>query len=225
MVSNVVQVILKVLRREVSRTDLLGDTTCLTSLDFCFSKLIKNQCFSCIYVTHDTNDRASEFARLTALLIAFLPASSWDCLWSATCQDAIQCVPSYFHGLLLLGLLDWLLLLLLFLSNLLFVLFLARRYFHRSNRCLRVLGWHCVECIVESIIVFPVIHSNFEALGLFFFHLLLLSFSVFLSFVLLLRLLFFLLRLLLNLLILSSCSFFLLVFLILVRDFLLLPIV
>ena len=83
--SNIVQVALKIFGREVGGTDLLSDTTCLTSLDFCLSELVKDKRFSRIDVTHDTHDWTAEFACFSTLLIALLPTSSLDWLRPVTC--------------------------------------------------------------------------------------------------------------------------------------------
>jgi len=58
MVFNSVHLTLNVLWWEVSGTDLLRDTSCLSSLDISLSQFIKNFGFTHIYVTKDTNNRA-----------------------------------------------------------------------------------------------------------------------------------------------------------------------
>ena len=59
---------------EESSTNLLSDTTSFTSLNRSFSKFIKNQSFTSIDVTHDTDNRASEFSR--CIFILFVLSSS-----------------------------------------------------------------------------------------------------------------------------------------------------
>jgi len=70
-----VNVILQVHLWEVSGTDLLSDTTRLVCLHISLSQTVKNQCFSSIDVTHDTNDGTSEvlcfLRRLSTLLSGF----------------------------------------------------------------------------------------------------------------------------------------------------------
>jgi hypothetical protein len=46
--------------REVSGSDLLGDTSCLSCLHVCGSNLIKQESLSCINMSKNTNDRASQ---------------------------------------------------------------------------------------------------------------------------------------------------------------------
>ena len=58
---------------EVGCTDLLGDTSGLTGLHVSFSQLIKNECFSSIYVTKNTDDGTSHFCFL--LLISLFGES------------------------------------------------------------------------------------------------------------------------------------------------------
>jgi len=57
---------LNVVTREICGTDLLGDTTCFSSLYISLSQFIKNECFSSIYVTQNTNDRAPHLLNLFA---------------------------------------------------------------------------------------------------------------------------------------------------------------
>jgi len=60
-IMNTVQMILKVLFREIGCTDLLGNTSSFSSLHIGASELIQDECFTGIDVTENTNDRASQF--------------------------------------------------------------------------------------------------------------------------------------------------------------------
>lgn len=66
-VCNVSQVLLKGIWGEESCTDLLSDTTSLTSLHIGATKLIQNKSLARVYVTHHTNDRATQFLGSIAL--------------------------------------------------------------------------------------------------------------------------------------------------------------
>lgn len=56
---------------EESSTNLLSDTTGFSSLNGSFSKFIKNQSFTSIDVTHDTDNWASEFSSSIFILLVF----------------------------------------------------------------------------------------------------------------------------------------------------------
>jgi len=64
--SNDIQMLLQVLPRKVSSTNLLSDTTCFASLDICFSKFVKNQGFASIYVAQNTDDWAAQISLFLA---------------------------------------------------------------------------------------------------------------------------------------------------------------
>jgi len=63
--------LLKILRREVSGTDLLGDTASLIGLDICFSQFVQDQGLARIDVTHNADNRATQFL-CSLLLLSFL---------------------------------------------------------------------------------------------------------------------------------------------------------
>ena len=63
-----IDMLLQVIGREVSRTNLLRDTTGFIGLDVCLAELVENKSLASIDVTHDTNDRATKFLRFLILL-------------------------------------------------------------------------------------------------------------------------------------------------------------
>lgn len=60
---------LDVFRWEEGSTNLLSNTTSFSSLNICFSKFIENQSFTCIDMTHNTNNWASKFSRCVFVLL------------------------------------------------------------------------------------------------------------------------------------------------------------
>jgi hypothetical protein len=63
------QVLLEILWWEVSRTNLLSDTTGLASLHIGLAEFVQNFSLSSIDVTHNANDGATQFACLLTLLL------------------------------------------------------------------------------------------------------------------------------------------------------------
>ena len=110
---NVVEMILKIFRWEVSSTDLLRDTTCLASLDFRLPQFVKYKCLSSVYVTHNTYDWTAELACLCRFLL-FFRYSLIGRLWSFTREYTVKSITTNFFWLFLFFLslfgLFWLLL-------------------------------------------------------------------------------------------------------------------
>ena len=104
IVCNVVEMILKIFRWEVCSTNLLSDTTCLSSLNFRLPQFVKYKCLSSVYVTHDTHDRTAEFACLCRFLLFFY-YSLIVRLWSFTREYTVESITTNFFWLFLFFLL------------------------------------------------------------------------------------------------------------------------
>ena len=63
-----VNVLLQIVRREVSGTNLLRDTASFVGLDISLAQLVENQSLARVDVTHDTDDGAAQLGGFLALL-------------------------------------------------------------------------------------------------------------------------------------------------------------
>lgn len=90
--------------REIGSTNLLGDTTGLTSLYISSSKFIENKGFTGINVTEDTNNGASEFDRSLLRLQALEDLFLASVLFSLTFFNHLSSLFFGLRGLCLLGL-------------------------------------------------------------------------------------------------------------------------